>query len=438
VTAPLDPGENRLERAGADLLSLYGTKVFVAAPEEAAGTLFAHPVWPLCRALAASGFESVTLLGPEAYGEEIAGRLEDFAFSFVPRARQFEYDADGCDLLLQLGTDLEGDLSLRRLRQSRAVDRRWATWAGARVMLESAHAGEGSPAERAAARGDLDAPLAPIGRIVAGLLVQEALIVAARLEGATQPDPLVSVDAAHQTGHPGSALRLEGVILEILGAGAVGTNVAESITPLLGRGCELRLVDFDRVGPENLAVQSAYGFEDIGRPKAVAIAEKLSTECHPAADIRPFPIRYEDLPRRLQAPSLRIACPDSFAARKLANDRSLADGVPLVEGGTSPLAAQVRSYLPGRSACLEHRIRDLAGRAAREQAPASCAAGDVATLPGTTMICGGLIALEALKALLPERLGSPSSGTLVYDARFPNRFGVEPPQAPCRHGQEAG
>ena len=111
------------------------------------------------------------------------------------------------------------------------------------------------------------------------------------------------------------------------------------------------------------------------------------------------------------------------------------DGVPLVEAASSRLAAQQRSYLPGRTACLEHQIRDLAGRARGEDDRGSCALERAVTLPGANMVAGGMLALAALRALDPERFGAPSQGTHTYDARFPARLGVVAPRPACEHGQ---
>jgi hypothetical protein len=55
------------------------------------------------------------------------------------------------------------------------------------------------------------------------------------------------------------------------------------------------------------------------------------------------------------------------------------------------------------------------------------------TLPGTSMICGGILAAEALRALRPQEFGWPSTGTVVYDAHFPERFGVIDLRPPCSH-----
>ena len=113
----------------------------------------------------------------------------------------------------------------------------------------------------------------------------------------------------------------------------------------------------------------------------------------------------------------------------------LLDNVPLVEAGSAPLVAQQRSYLPGRTACLAHRIANLADRAAKEEDPASCSQNRALTLPGTSMVCGGILAAEALRALQPETFGYPSTGTVVYDAHFPERLGVTDFRPPCLHAR---
>jgi molybdopterin/thiamine biosynthesis adenylyltransferase len=226
---------------------------------------------------------------------------------------------------------------------------------------------------------------------------------------------------------------IEDAVIEVIGAGAVGTHLLESFAPMLGTDCELRIVDFDLVGPENLVTQPVFRHEDVGTPKAVAIAEKLDDLCVGELRIEPMVMRYEDRPAALSPPSLRIACPDSFAAREAINRCSLDDGIPLVEAGSAPLVAQQRSYLPGHTACLAHRIPNFAQRAAEERGPQRCSLEPALTLPGTSMICGGMLAAEALRALRPDVFGWPSAGTVVYDAHFSARFGVIDPRPPCVH-----
>ncbi|MHC4608220.1 MAG: ThiF family adenylyltransferase, partial [Planctomycetota bacterium] len=284
--------------------------------------------------------------------------------------------------------------------------------------------------------------LEPVSRIAAGVALQEALIVAGRLQAAAAADPRVCFDAAAdrrsrqaEGGHPPPSC-VEDAVVEVIGAGAVGANLLESLAPVLGPGCELRIFDFDEIGPENLPVQAAFSPEDVGRPKAEVMAEKLAQICDPFLEVRPMVMRYEGRASTLARPSLRVACVDTFAARKYLNDCALADGVPLVEAGCSPLVAQVRSYLPGRTACLACRIPNLSKRASEERRGAACSQEAPFTLPGTAMIGGGILALEALKALQPESFGWPSSGIVAYDARFASRFGVIETRPACSHASE--
>jgi len=352
-------------------------------------------------------------------------------------------DAPPGDVVLHLGSDPGSREAWARLalsRSSRFASLSWGpTWV-AMQSLEGILLGAGAK-DRTPRTGE--EPLEPIARIAAGLALQEALIFAGQLDEAAPPAPLVWFDATSETRgqQEGQSewpeVWIENEVLEVMGAGAVGTHLLESLAPMLGPGCELRIADFDEVGPENLATQPVFSADDVGRPKAIAMAEKLAPLCNPGLMIQPLVMRYQDRPSTLSAPSLRIACPDSFAARKYANDCSLADGIPLLEAGSAPLAAQQRSYLPGRTACLAHRIPNLAERAASERDSASCWQDRALTLPGTSMICGGILAAEALRALQPEGFGWPSAGTIVYDARFPERFGVIDPRPPCLHPRSA-
>ena len=51
------------------------------------------------------------------------------------------------------------------------------------------------------------------------------------------------------------------------------------------------------------------------------------------------------------------------------------------------------------------------------------------------MIAGGILALEALKVLDADR-GSPCLGTISYDARVPQRFGIMGVMSPCEHKEK--
>lgn len=433
-----DPQEHRVAQAGADILSISETKVLVAVDDSDASPIWFHPAWALCRALAALGIGGVHLRASGDYFRGISPLMTGVRFTWEP-AQHFSRRASSCDIVLHLGNDWASASSHAALAVGLSAQFSAVSWRPQGVSLRSSSAVLGEVLPFDVEHLECDEPSAPIARIAAGLALQEALVVAGRLTLAAAPQPMISFDTGPEaTGESqdGSwmAACIENAIVDVIGAGAVGTNTLESLAPMLGAGCELRIFDHDEVMPINLAVQPAYSIEDVGRAKAVVMSEKLAGCCAPGVTLRPIVMRYEDRPRALDAPSLRVACPDTFAARKYVNDCALADAVPLVEAGVSPLVAQVRNYLPGHTACLEHRIPDLSARAANERRRASCAEEQAFTLPGTNMICGGMLALEALKAMRPERFGRPSAGSLVYDARFAKRFGTVEVRPPCLHG----
>jgi hypothetical protein len=69
----------------------------------------------------------------------------------------------------------------------------------------------------------------------------------------------------------------------------------------------------------------------------------------------------------------------------------------------------------------------------QEQDSAACAQEQAYTLPGTSMICGALLATEALRAIDPDHFGGPSRSTLTYDSRFGSRFGILDERPACNH-----
>jgi molybdopterin/thiamine biosynthesis adenylyltransferase len=436
------PQRDRVEQAGADILSIGETEVLVVTDDLPCGEPWHHPAWALCRALGALGFGCVHLRGAELFRDDFSMMMEGFPFTQEAAQRlddALPEEAPPCEVVLHLGSDAElrgASARLARSRSSHFVSLSWGTTGIAMQSLAAVLDHDSARSADPMTEGQLPTQ---VTRIAAGLALQEVLIVAGRLEAAAPPAPLVSFDPAAETrsqrvGASASPLVcIESSIIEAIGVGAVGTHFLEAFGPLLGPGCELRIFDFDEVGPENLAVQSVFSPADLGRPKAIVMAEKLEPLCDPALDLRPMVSRHEDRPATCSRPSLRVACPDTFGARKRLNDCSVAEGVPLVEGGSSPLACQVRTYLPGRTACLEHRIPRLSERAAGERDRAACAAEHAFTLPGTNMICAGILAAEVLRALQPEDFGWPSTGTVVYDARFPERFGLVDVRPACSH-----
>jgi adenylyltransferase/sulfurtransferase len=388
------------------------------------------------------GFKAIHVCGAIDYFDDLAEAMKGTNFSQVPgiwidQASAFE--APPADVIVDLTSDLESKSLCSTLCSKRAA--RFIsvvcgrTWTGVTTAQDSSV----TPASLHATFGQEENPLLPVTRIAAGITLQEILLIAGDVDLAAPPEKEILYNVANEdrTGLPNERswndLRIEGATIEAVGAGGIGVHFLECFAPMLGEGCELRIFDGDVVGFENLPLQIAYSHEDVDRPKAEVIAERLEPICNRSLGLRPFAIPYDERRSDLSPPDLRVVMPDNFAARKYANDLSLADGVPLVEAGSSPLSAQQRTYYPTVTACLEHRIHDLAARAANETEKASCSQNRALTLPGTNMVIAGVLGAEAIRTLCPDVLGYPTCGTITYDTRATERFGIIDIRPPCTH-----
>jgi len=438
---------NRISAAGADVQGIAETSVLVKVDDVPADRLWRHPAWPLCRGLAAVGFGSVHLRGAIDYFDDLADLLQGARFTQEPGLwfpEAAEHLAPEVEIVIDVTNDRASKEVCAKLCLARSSHFISLTWDRTWVALACGLPSEAAEFVASVPEGTQAEPLLPVARVAGGLALQEALIRAGRVELACPPEPLVVYNAASesrtgtQPGEGWSDVGIEDAIVDVIGCGGIGVHFLEAFAPLLGRGCELRLFDGDVVAGENLPAQITYRDGDLGRPKVLAMAESLSEICDSALVIQPFAVPYQQRPRNLATSTLRVSCADNWSVRKYANDVSLRDGVPLVDGGSSPIASQVRTFYPWRTACLEHRILGLAEKAANEQDAASCARASDATLPGTNMICGGMLAAEGLKALDVEGFGPPSLGTVIYDARFPRRLGVIDSRPSCTHQHMRG
>ncbi len=147
-----------------------------------------------------------------------------------------------------------------------------------------------------------------------------------------------------------SELATKAVLLA--GAGNIGSHLA----PLIARSGVglLRLVDRDRVEAKNLATQD-FRPEDVGRPKAEAIAERLRQR-FPDQRIEGHACDLEDLPLGKADVDVILGALDSRRARQvLISEMAWPLGVPVVDGGVGEgLVGRVQVFVPGPAmACLE-------------------------------------------------------------------------------------
>ena len=115
----------------------------------------------------------------------------------------------------------------------------------------------------------------------------------------------------------------------VVGMGGLGCPVAMTLAAA-GVG-ELRLSDFDRVEPSNLARQWLYTPDDVGKDKAVAAAAALARQ-NPDVTITalPYALDDEDLAEEVDAADVVLDCCDNAETRFALNAACVAARTPLV------------------------------------------------------------------------------------------------------------
>jgi molybdopterin/thiamine biosynthesis adenylyltransferase len=196
----------------------------------------------------------------------------------------------------------------------------------------------------------------------------------------------------------------------VVGLGALGQPVATHLV-MNGVG-SIVLLDRDTVTARNLPVSPLFVESDVGRPKAVAAAERLrslNAACHIAAvhaDLRDVG---QGLWRSLRSSPRRIVfgATDNRAARLLISERCWRWGpTPYVDGGIDGrmLAGVVKVFLhdAGDSACYECAMSPDAYAEAQAALPCDAGAEDTTapTVSTIAAITGAAMAGEGLKLLL--------------------------------------
>jgi adenylyltransferase/sulfurtransferase len=132
----------------------------------------------------------------------------------------------------------------------------------------------------------------------------------------------------------------------VVGAGGLGTPVLQYLAAAgVGR---LGICDDDVVDETNLQRQVIYATADIGRPKAVAAAERVvALNPHVAADPIPQRLDVANARELVRLYDVVVDATDSFGARYLINDACRLEGKPDVYGSIFRFDGQVSVFAPG-------------------------------------------------------------------------------------------
>ncbi|MDZ4372908.1 MAG: HesA/MoeB/ThiF family protein [Phenylobacterium sp.] len=206
-----------------------------------------------------------------------------------------------------------------------------------------------------------------------------------------------------EVGGPGQQ-RLKAAHVLVVGAGGLGAPVSLYLAAAgVGR---ITLVDPDVVDRSNLQRQVIYTEADLGHPKAVASAERL-TAMNPNVRAEGRVVALDDANAEglIAETDLVLDGTDNFAVRFAVNAACVRLGKPLVSGAIGRWTGQVGVF--GRQPCYRCLVPEIP-----PDAETCSAVGVVGALAG---VVGSMLALEAIKVLTGA--GEPLAGRLlIYDA----------------------
>jgi len=271
--------------------------------------------------------------------------------------------------------------------------------------------------------------------VIGGLALNEARAMFISLTAYDCPTEEVvrySPDTLGRFGDPApnpATGRRRGGKVALVGAGGLGSWFAvaaldDDAVPFE----EIDVFDHDTVAIHNLNRQVLYA-RGVGRPKVDVFGEEVRRM---RPDIRVNPIAERMTPKHFTdrpAPDAVVSAVDNFTTRWMLQNECGRAHIPLLNGGTSALHAEVMTYYEGLSACLRCAADIERHAAAESEQPASCSASPEPSTVIANMIGGGLLAGELGNALADPP--NVSRATLVFDALADCRVGLRSARTPC-------
>lgn len=138
----------------------------------------------------------------------------------------------------------------------------------------------------------------------------------------------------------------------MVGAGGLGSPSLRLLTAIgFGR---IRIIDRDIVELSNIQRQTVFNTQDIGMPKAEAAAINLGM-MNPEVNFDPICVSISDENAFdvLRGVDIIVDGLDSFSARRAVNRASLAMEIPYVFAGAVEYYANLTTFIPGKTGCLQ-------------------------------------------------------------------------------------
>ena len=225
--------------------------------------------------------------------------------------------------------------------------------------------------------------------------------------------------------------RLAAATVVIVGCGGLGT-VSAGLLARAGVG-RLRLVDDDNVELSNLHRQVLFDEDDVGRPKAIAAAEKLRAINSEIA-VEPVVARLGqgNAATLLAGGDLVLDGTDNDGTRYLINEVCVRQGIPWVFAAVDESYGLAMTIVPGQTPCF----CCVFGEPLHVSAPAH---RDKGMLGAATHIVAAIQVSQAVRLLLGDN--HDARGLLYVDAWDPRLESIEVKRPPggcrvCSDGQK--
>ncbi len=192
--------------------------------------------------------------------------------------------------------------------------------------------------------------------------------------------------------------------VSVVGAGGLGSP-ALRLLAAIGFG-RIRIVDRDVVELSNIQRQTIYNTGDIGLPKADAAVSNLA-RMNPEVEFEPISAELDrgNAVTLLHGSDIIIDGLDTFEARRAVNAASLGLRIPYIYAGAIEYYANLSTFIPGITGCLECMLGDIRDNPAR-----TCA--DIGVSPTLLSIAASIQVREAV--LLATGKGARLAGRLMH------------------------
>lgn len=208
---------------------------------------------------------------------------------------------------------------------------------------------------------------------------------------------------------PEGQRRIRAASVSLVGAGAIGSGVAELLARA-GAG-RIRIFDRDFVEGSNLQRQSLYDEDDVRAdlPKAVAAQRRLArVNSDVAVEAFVEDVHAGNVGVVFDGADVVLDGTDNFETRMLLNDEAVRRGTPWIYAGCVGSTGMVMPVRPGSGACFRCAVPAL-------PAPGSTPTCDTAgVLNAAAMLVAAVEAGEALK-ILAGRADDVLDGVFVMD-----------------------